>query len=185
YHDSGLFYFDAQANLNRILVDREEMVRSEPDKVRDFSKGVLNNMIGDQAVRVFRYPHEDRDVADQPTLGLVVLDLHQVVAEDEIPDDTAKFLGRIIKHHGHGYRKHANALIFLAPDQQRASDVLDAGRRLLALKNIDEDAATKRKLTDEQKKALASRLREAEARLPGALSAAYRHIVVPAANKEL
>jgi len=185
YHDSGLFYFDAQANLNRILIDREEMVRSEPDKVQDFCKGVLNNMIGDQAIRVFRYPQEDRDVADQPQLGLVVLDLHQVIAEDEIPDDTAKFISQIIKHHGHGYRKHANVLIFLGPDQQRASEVLDAGRRLLALKNIDEDTSTKRKLTDEQKKDLASRLKEAEARLPGALSAAYRHIVVPVANKEL
>ncbi|MBN1509225.1 MAG: ATP-binding protein [Sedimentisphaerales bacterium] len=185
YHDSGLFYFDAQANLNRILVDREEMVRSEPDRVRDFCKGVLNNMVGDQAIRVFRYPQEDRDVADQPQLGLVMLDLHQVIAEDEIPEDTGKFIGRIVKHHGHGYRKHANALIFLAPDQQRATDVLDAGRRLLALKNIDEDASTKRKLTDEQKKDLASRLKEAEARLPGALSAAYRHIVVPVANKDL
>ena len=185
YQNSGLFYFDAQANLNRILIDREEMVRSEPDKVQDFCKGVLNNMIGDQAMRVFRYPQEDRDVADQPQLGLIVLDLHQVIAEDEIPDDTAAFISRIVKQHGHGFRKHANSLIFLGPDQQRISEVLDAGRRLLALKNIDEDASTKRKLTDEQKKDLASRLKEAEARLPGALSAAYRHIVVPVANKEL
>jgi len=185
YQRSGLFYFDAQANLNRILVDREEMVRSEPDKVQDFARSVLNNMIGDQAIRVFRYPQENRDVADQPQLSLIVLDLNQIIAEDGIPDDTAAFIGQIVKQHGHGFRKHANSLIFLAPDEQRASDVLDAARRLLALQNIDEDATTKKKLTDEQKKDLASRLKEAEARLPGALSAAYRHIVVPTANKEL
>lgn len=185
YQDSGLYYFDAQANLNRILVEREEMVRSEPDKVKDFARAQLNNMIGEQVFRVFRYPQEDRDVADQPRLGLVVLDLHQVVAEDNIPDDTAAFIGRIIKQHGQGFRKHANALVFLAPDYQRASEVLDTARRLLALRNIDEDQTTKKKLTEEQKKDLAGRLKEAEARLPAALAAAYRHIVVPAENKTL
>ena len=131
------------------------------------------------------YPQEDRDVADQPQLSLVVLDLHHVVGEDEIPAETAAFVGQIVKHHGQGFRKHANALIFLAPDEQRAPDVLDAARRLLALRNIDEDTTTKKKLTDEQKKDLASRLKEAEARLPGALSSAYRHVVVPTANKDL
>jgi len=185
YQESGLYYFDARANLNRILVDREEMVRSDPERVKEFARSVLNNMIGDQPMRVFRYPKEDRDVADQPQLSLVVLDLDQVVAEDGIPPDTAAFISRIVKQHGQGFRKHANALLFLAPDQQRASEVLDTSRRLLALRNIDEDAATKKKLSDEQKKDLASRLKEAEARLPGALSAAYRHVVVPVANREL
>lgn len=185
YQDSGLFYFDAQANLNRILVDREEMVRSDADKVKEFARGVLNNMIGDQAVRVFRYPQEDRDVADLPQLSLVVLDLHQVTAEDEIPADTTAFVTQIVKQHGHGFRKHANSLIFMSPDQHQASGVLDAARRLLALRNIDADVATKRKLTDEQKKDLAGRLKEAEARMPGALSAAYRHVIVPTTNKAL
>jgi len=114
-----------------------------------------------------------------------VLDLHQVVTEDHIPDDTAAFISRIVKQHGQGFRKHANTLIFLAPDQQRISEVLEAARRLLALRNIDEDTTTKKRLTDDQKKDLAGRLKEAESRLPGALSAAYRHIVVPTANKDL
>lgn len=185
YSDSGLYYFDAQANLNRILVDREEMVRSEPEKVENFARSYLNDMIGEQALRVFRYPKEDRDVADIPQLSLVVLDLDMVVDEDDIPSSTKIFIEQIVKKHGHGFRKHANSLIFLAPDKQRSTDVLDAARRLLALRNIDEDQTTKRRLTDEQKKDLASRLKEAEARLPGAISSTYRHVVVPIANKEL
>jgi len=185
YQESGLYYFDAQANLNRILVDREEMVRSEPGKVQEFARSQLNNLIGDQAIRVFRYPQEDRDVADQPQLSLVLLDLHQVVGEDEIPKNTETFINQVVKQHGHGFRKHANSLIFLAPDKQRSSDVMDAARRLLALRNIDEDQTTKRRLTDEQKKDLAARLKEAEARLPGALSATYRHIIVSGENKTL
>ena len=61
--------------LNRILVDREELIRSEPEKVRDFARSSLNDLIGDASFRVYRYPAEDRDVADEPRLSLVVLDL--------------------------------------------------------------------------------------------------------------
>jgi hypothetical protein len=76
-------------------------------------------------------------------------------------------------------------LIFLAPDQARASEITDAARRLLALRNIDEDKATKRQLTDEQLQDLAGRLKEAEVRLPAALMTAYHLVLVPAKNKTL
>ena len=56
---------------------------------------------------------------------------------------------------------------------------------MLALRNIDEDQTTKRRLTDEQKKDLASRLKEAAARLLGAISSTYRYVIVPTANKVL
>lgn len=185
YHDNGLHYFDSRPNLNRILVDREELIRSEPEKVRDFAKKTLNDLIGDAAFRVYRYPEEDRDVADEARLALVVLDLHQTAAEEEIPQETADFIGRILKQHGKGFRKHANSLIFLAPDTQRASEVIDAARRLLALRSIDETKTIKGQLTKEQLKDLADRLSEAEARLPSALLNAYRHVLVPAEKKAL
>ncbi len=185
YHDNGLYRFDSRPNLNRILVDREELIRSEPDKVRDFAKATLSDLIGDAAFRVYRYPEEDRDVADESRLSLVVLDLDQTASEDEIPAATAEFVGRIVKQHGKGFRKHANVLIFLAPDSQRASEVIDAARRLLALRSIDEHKPTKSQLTEDQLKDLAGRLKEAEARLPGALTTAYRHILVPDKNKTL
>ena len=185
YHDNGLYRFDSRPNLNRILVDREELIRSEPEKVRDFAKSTLNDLIGDAAFRVYRYPAEDRDVADEPRLSLVVLDLHQTASEDGLPKDTEEFVGRILKQHGKGFRKHANVLMFLAPDTQRASEVIDAARRLLALRSIDEHKTTKSKLSDEQLKDLAGRLKEAEARLPSALMNAYRHVLVPAEKKTI
>jgi predicted AAA+ superfamily ATPase len=185
YHDNGLYRFDSRPNLNRILVDREEMIRSEPDKVREFAKTTLSDLIGDAAFRVYRYPEEDRDVADEARLSLVVLDLDQTATEDELPTETAEFVGRLLKQHGKGFRKHANVLIFLAPDTQRASEVIDAARRLLALRSIDGHKPTKAQLTEDQLKDLAGRLKEAEARLPAALTTAYRHILVPAKNKTI
>jgi len=183
YHDSGLYRFDSRPNLNRILVDREEMIRSEPEKVRDFAKTTLNDLIGDATFRVYRYPEEDRDVADEARLSLIVLDLHQVASEDEMPKATEDFVTGILKQHGKGFRKHANTLVFLAPDQHRASEVIDAARALLALRSIDEDKSTKKQLSEEQLRDLAQRLKEAEARLPAALMTAYRLILVPAEKK--
>lgn len=183
YHESGLYRFESRPNLNRILVDREEMVRSEPDKVRDFARGVLNDLIGDATFRVYRYPEEDRDVGDEARLSLVVLDLNQCASEDGLPQDTKDFVTGILKNKGKDFRKHSNMLVFLAPDEQRSSEVMDAARRLLALRNIEDDKSTKRQLTEEQLKDLASRLKEAEARLPSALTTAYRHVVVPAEKK--
>src|SRR5208337_3681813 len=185
YQDSGLYRFDYRPNLNRILVDREEMVRSEPEKVREFAKQTLNDMIGDAVFRVYRYPEEDRDVADEPRLSLVVLDLDQGATEEGPVDDTEKFVTQVLKQHGKGFRKHANMLIFLAPDQVRSSQVTDAARRLLALRNINDDKSTKRQLTEEQLKDLTGRLKEADARLPAALATVYRLVLVPAKNKTL
>ncbi len=100
YLDSGLYRFESRPNLNRILVDREEMVRSEPDKVRDFAKQTLNDLIGDATFRVYRYPEEDRDVGDEPRLSLVVLDLDQGATEEGPADETAEFLNRLLRQYG-------------------------------------------------------------------------------------
>jgi len=55
----------------------------------------------------------------------------------------------------------------------------------MALRSIDEHKATKAQLTEEQLKDLASRLKEAEARLPAALATTYRHVLVPAEKKTI
>src|SRR5262249_37923018 len=185
YQDSGLYRFDSRPNLNRILLDREELVRSEPEKVRDFAKATLNDLIGDATFRVFRYPEpgDDNFVADEPRLSLVVLDLDQPATEDGLPEDTEKLVTRILKQYGKGFRKHANMLVFLAPDQQRSSEAIDAARRLRARRSTEDKKTTKKQLSDEQLRALATRLKDAEARLSGALTTAYRHILVPAEKK--
>lgn len=185
YSDSGLYRFEAKQNLNRTILDREEMVRSDTEKVKESARTKLNDMIGEAHFRVFRYPHESRDVADDPRLSLVVLDLHQVVGETAIPADTGKFISDIIKQHGQSFRKHANTVILLAPDQDRATEILEAATHLIALRGIDEDKVTKKRLTPEQLADLAGRLKDAEARLPAVLSQVYRHVVVATDKKAL
>src|SRR5262249_36517459 len=100
YAESGLYSFEARPNLNRILIDREELVRSEQDKVRDFIRSTLNDMIGEAAFKVYRYPESDRDVADESRSSLVILDLHQPAGEDGLPPATEAFVTTLLKQHG-------------------------------------------------------------------------------------
>jgi hypothetical protein len=185
YGDGGLYRFESKQNLNRTILDREEMVRSDHDRVRDYAKGKLNDMVGEAHFRVFRYPQESRDVADDPRLSLVVLDLHQTAAEAGLPKETEKFVGEIVKQHGQGFRKHANTLIFIAPDEERSAEITEAATRLLALQGIDEDKTTKKRLTPGQLSDLARRLKNAEAALPSKLAQAYRHVIVATDKKAL
>jgi hypothetical protein len=116
YGEGGLYRFESKQNLNRTILDKEEMIRSDHDGVRDYAKRKLNDMVGEAHFRVFRYPHESRDVADDPKISLVVLDLNQTAAEGALPKDTEKFVNDVVKQHGQSFRKHANTLIFIAPD---------------------------------------------------------------------
>ncbi len=185
YGDGGLYRFESKQNLNRTILDREEMVRSDHDRVRDYAKGRLNDMVGEAHFRVFRYPHESRDVTDDPRVSLVVLDLHQTAADGSLPKETEKFIGEIVKQHGQSFRKHANTLIFVAPDEERSAEITEAATRLLALQGIDEDKVTKKRLTPEQLSDLAARLKDAEARLPAVLAQVYRHVIVATEKKAL
>jgi hypothetical protein len=185
YGDGGLYRFESKQNLNRTILDREEMVRSDQERVREYAKSKLNDMIGEVHFRVFRYPHESRDVADDAKLSLVVLDLRQTATETGLLKETEKFVGDIVKQHGQSFRKQANALIFIAPDEERSPEITEAATRLLALQGIDEDKTTKKRLTPEQLSDLAGRLKNAEAALPSKLAQAYRHVIVATDKKVL
>ena len=65
----------------------------------EYAKSTLSDLIGDAAFRVYRFPEEDRDMADEPRLSLVVLDLDRTVSEEEIPQETSDFVSRVLKQH--------------------------------------------------------------------------------------
>ena len=164
YGEGGLYRFESKQKLNRTILDKEEMVRSDHDRVRDYAKRKLNDMVGEAHFRVFRYPHESRDVADDPKISLVVLDLHQTAAEGALPKETEKFVNDIVKQHGQSFRKHANTLIFIAPDEERSAEITEAATQLLALQGIDEDKTTKKRLTPEHRNLLARLRKRSKAR---------------------
>ena len=124
-----------------------------------------------------------RPVADEPRLSLVVLDLHQRCDGGRTAQGNRGFRHPHPEAARQGLpqaRQHADL-----PGPRpaaRPAEVIDAARRLLALRSIDDDKTTKKQLSDEQLKDLADRLKEAEARLPAALMTAYR--LHPGARRE-
>lgn len=183
YSDGGVWRFSTQPNLNKILVEREDAVQSED--IREEVRRTLGEIIGLRTFRrVYIWPEEDRDVADTSELSLVVLDMdHPMGQEDE--NETRRFISHILNNHGMTYRKYRNTLVFLAPDDAVLQGVVEAARRLIALRGIAMDYATGEQLSEEQRQDLEKRLDDARSRLPSLVSAAYRHIVVGGPEKEL
>lgn len=183
YSDGGVWRFSTQPNLNKILVEREDAVRSED--IREEVGRTLGEILGLRTFRrVYIWPQEDRDVADTSDLSLVVLDPdHPMGLEDE--EETRRFISRILNNHGTTYRKYRNTLVFLVPDDAALQGVAEAARRLIALRGIAADYATSDQLSKEQREDLEKRLDNARSRLPSLVSAAYRHIVVGGPEKEL
>jgi len=183
YGDGGVWRFSAQPNLNKILVEQEDAVRSED--IREEVQRTLGEIIGHRAFRrTYIWPEGDRDVADMPELSLVVLDLdHPMGQENE--DETRRFISRILDNHGTTYRKYRNTLAFLSPDGAAIQGVTAAARQLIALRHIAANYAVGEQLSKEQREDLEKRLDDARSRLPQMISAAYRHIVVGGPEKEL
>jgi hypothetical protein len=183
YGDGGVWRFSTQPNLNKILVEREDAVQSE--EIRQEVRRTLGEIVGLRTFRrVYIWPEEDRDVADTSELSLVVLDMdHPMGQENE--NETRRFISHILDNRGMTYRKYRNTLVFLAPDDAVLQGVVEAARRLIALRGIAMDYATGEQLSEEQRQDLEKRLDNARARLPSLVSAAYRHIVVGGPEKEL
>jgi len=183
YGDGGIWRFSAQPNLNKILVEQEDAVRSED--IREEIRKTLGDFVGLRAFRrVYIWPGEDRDVADTPDLSLVVLDLdYPMGLEDE--EEALRFISRVLDNHGTTYRKYRNTLAFLAADDAALQGVRTAARQLIALRRIAANYAVGEQLSQEQQEDLEKRLDDARSRLPQMVSAAYRHIAVGGPEKEL
>lgn len=183
YGDGGMWRFSTQANLNKVLVEREDAVRSTD--MREEVRNTLGDIVGLRTFgRVYIWPEQDRDVTDTPELSLLVLDLdHAMGLGDE--GETHGFISRILDNHGSTYRKYRNALVFLAPDDAALQGMVTAARSLLALRSIATDPVTMERLSREQREDLDKRLDDAKSRLPQVIAAAYRHIVVGGRDKNL
>ena len=182
YTDNGLYRFSTQPNLNRILVDMEDTTsRAE---VMDVVKATLNDIVGHHQFRVYIWPEEGKDIQDSRDLSLVIIDLAHP-KNDSDWEETQEFIQSLLNQYGKTFRRYRNTVIFLVPDSGRISHVIEAGRRLLAVRKVNAEYGRGDQLSKEQKKDLENRIKEAESRLPQTLISVYRHVVVGGSEKGL
>ncbi len=172
--------FDKVANLNKILVEREDTVKS--DEIEGRIRSVLGDLVGQRAFhRTYLWPREGRDVSDDRQLGLVVLYSGRVAGSRE----TETFIKDVLKQRGEAFRTYRNTLVFLLPDRTEIDRATEAARNLLALEGISADYGGSDRLTDKQQERLDKDLGDARSALPQIVYQAYRHIIIPGDGDEL
>ena len=86
--------------------------------------------------RVHRCPHNSGDVADEASVGLVILRPEYAYAARSASSEALTMSTEIVTHRSGGERTYRNMVVFLAADQNRLPDLLTAIRQEMAWSHI-------------------------------------------------
>ncbi len=167
--ESGLYSFSSQPNLNRIIVEREEAVQEE--QIADEIRSRLEKMAGSE-MAVTLWPREPQDVPDTKPLKLAVLSPEYT----RQAGPTAAFVKELLDKCGQTFRVYRNTLLVLAADGSEYAALRQRVKRYLALRAIRDDKMLVRQLTDENKRALEEKLKDAEGGISFQVLSCYRHL---------
>lgn len=130
------FWFDTRPNLRREMEERKR--RYQRDAIFPVIRGKLQEAMRGSlfgAVHVFT---PSQDIPDDESLRLVILDPTQAYSRNGNNMAYGAALD-VLKKRGEQPRVNQNRLLFLAPDYDGASRLLDQVSTVLAWKSIDED----------------------------------------------
>lgn len=167
--EGGIFSFSSQPNLNRVIVEKEEAVRDE--HVVEEIRGRVEKVAGSE-LRVTLWPKVSQDVPDTKDLKLAILSLEHARQIDA----TGAFIDELLKRCGTPFRTHQNTLLVLASDSGELATLRQQVKRFLALRAIRDDKGLMRQLSDENKKTLESKLKDADGAISFRILSLYRHL---------
>ena len=178
YDNQGRYWFSTQESVGQLARDRAERVSI--DEAFEETRKRLRGAVGDRAGfgRVHIAPRVPADVADEDDVALVVLGPeapHTTRSEDSVAGALAE---SILAERGTGPRLHRNMLVFLAADQTRLTELLDAVRQYLAWQSIEADRSTLT-LDSFQERQLSTKLGEADGTVAARIPETYTWLLVP------
>ena len=193
-HEEGNTYrYDTRANLNRVIVQKEESVTAQTarktveDKLVDLINAQSSRsraggpMFGGGtgvAPRPYVFPKTSQDVADIPSLGVALLRPTMHAPSGDALDGLPPLVGEILQRYGERPRENRNVLIVLVPDTSLVAEAEKAARRLIALRAAKAD--TQLSLPTTQRTELEDMLKTAEQSFPQEVARIYRSVVAPA-----
>jgi len=141
YHDGTRFWYSTQPTVTKLAEDRAEQLKRDPDRVHSEIEKRVRQALRERGdfYGVHPFPLSSADVPDELETRLVVLGSSTTHAKGN-PDSAALGKAReILEMRGSAPRLYRNALVFLAPDETRLSDLEVAVRRYLAWESILSD----------------------------------------------
>ncbi|MEM4412680.1 MAG: DUF499 domain-containing protein [Candidatus Caldarchaeum sp.] len=169
HEERGTYEFRSQPNLNRILVEKEEAVSQEQITAEMWAR--LQRLAGTE-MRVILWPRTSQDVPDTRELKLAVLS----------PEHTRQAVGteplarELLERCGQPFRIYRNTLLLLVADEGELTSARQQIKRYLAYRTIQDDKALMRQLTEENRKALEGKMKDAENTIGHQLLSAYRYL---------
>ena len=170
--EGGLYSFSSQPNLNRVIVEKEEAVRDE--LIVEEIRTRLEKLAGNE-LRVTLWPQASQDVPDNKELKLALLSPQHPHPSGA----TDAFVNELFRKSGERFRTYQNTLLVLAPDGNEFAALRQKVKRFLALRAIRNDKTLMRQVSEENKKTLESKMKDADAAMPFGLLSAYRHLAKP------
>lgn len=144
YADGSTYWYSGQPNVNATARDRAaqkakaaaELEAEITDRLR------LAQKESGGFRRVHPAPEATTDVPDDPTAGIVIIEVAKTHANNQDDSPAMAEAKLYYEKRGNSPRQHRNALVFLAADTARAKDLLEAVASHLAWKSILDDKDT-------------------------------------------
>ena len=174
--EGGVYEFSNQPNLNRVIVEKEESVK--PEQITEEMRTRLEKLAGTE-MRVTLWPRDSQDVPDSKELKLAILSPDYTRQARE----TAAFARDLLEKCGQTFRAYRNTLLLLVADSGELAGLREQIRRFLAYRAIEDDKALMRQLSEESRKGVESKRKDAEGGIAHRLLSAYRYLA--RANKAI
>lgn len=167
--EGNLYSFKNQANLNRVIVDKEEIISDQ--MINDTLKNYLAKMTkGD--METYLWPNETSDIPDNRKIKLAILsqDYHYP------GKDTSEFTSNLVLKTGSTFRVYKNTLFAIATDENEYSNLQKTIKNYLALEEIDKDKNLTKTLIQETLKDLKTKIKTLQNDIPFKILSCYRHL---------
>ena len=168
--ESGLYRFTSQPNLNQIMIQREDAIREE--NIEEDLRDRLQKLSG-RELKVYLYPRGPEDIPDTRELKLAL------VAPEKRPA-----IKELLEKSGEAFRVYRNTLVVLTAEPQELLTLRRQIKRYLALRSIHDDKSMVKQLSEENRKILNEKLKDAEGHIPFQLLSAYRHLAKAGAGEQ-
>jgi len=168
--EKGLYYFSSQVGLNRIILDKEEMIKEE--EIKDEIKRRIEKIAG-KDFEVYVWPKSNAEIPDNKKLKLVILPLEYMVDDP----NTDKFTQDILTNYSSGYRTYKNTILFLVSDPNEYEGLKQSVRRFLALKTITSDKEIWKTLTEADKERANKWFKDKDSEVWFKIISTYRHLI--------
>lgn len=176
YQDGSRVWYDTQPTVTKLAEDRAEQLGRQEEKTAGELERVLKENLkamGDfDAIHIL--PNSAAEVPDDMETRLVVLRESYSKGSDVVET----VIRNLLQSRGTASRLYRNALVFLAPDQQRLVDLQKAIQMSLAWRSIVNDKESLN-LTPFQERQARTRLSESESRVLAQLPEVYQWLFVP------